>query len=97
MTSGVSSASRAWMRARAEGDSLFTFRLLPRIERLRRTRAQWIAFTVILIVARLQGVLTLRVEFLAFLELAVFMALPARASGPAKSPKQRSRIAEHRI
>lgn len=87
----------AWMRARAEGTSLLTFRLVPRLERLRRTRAQWVAFTVVLLMARLQGVLTLQVELLALLGLVVFMAMPAGASGPAKSFKQRSTIAEHRI
>jgi hypothetical protein len=53
---------------------IFLFR--GRMERLRRTRVQWISILVLLILARIQWSLSLFVELLAALMFVGFLALP---------------------
>jgi hypothetical protein len=53
------------------------FRFRGRIERMRRSRLQWISILVLLIVARLQWSIPMFVEITFALLLAVFVAIPA--------------------
>jgi hypothetical protein len=52
------------------------FRFRGKIERLRRSRVQWISILVLLILARIQWSLSLFVELLAALMFVGFLALP---------------------
>jgi hypothetical protein len=56
------------------------FRFPGRLERLRRSRWQWFAMVLLLLVARLQNHLPLTLELIVAVEFVVFMALPG-ASG----------------
>lgn len=56
------------------------FRFRGRIERLRRSRVQWISILVLLILARIQWSLSLFVEVLAALMFLAFLALPSAKS-----------------
>jgi hypothetical protein len=55
------------------------FRLPARLERLRRTRWQWISMVGILLVIRLQQPIPLALEIMIAAQFALFLALPARA------------------
>jgi len=90
-------AAIAWMRARPADAPLFTLRLIPRLARLRRTRAQWIAFVAVLLVARLQGALTPAVELLAALEMVLFFCLPTGYPAAVKRQRRHARAVAHRI
>jgi hypothetical protein len=63
------------------------FRLPGRLERLRRSRWQWFAMVVLLLVLRLQQGLPLVLELTIALQFIVFLALPAteRGSGNARA------------
>ena len=63
------------------------FRFRGRIERLRRTRVQWISILVLLILARLQWSLSLFVEMLAALMFVAFIALPTAKPAVPRSVK----------
>ncbi|HEY4380129.1 MAG TPA: hypothetical protein VGN01_07265 [Acidobacteriaceae bacterium] len=56
------------------------FRFRGRIERLRRSRVQWISILVLLTLARIQWSLSLFVEFLAAVMFLGFLALPSAKS-----------------
>jgi hypothetical protein len=56
------------------------FRFRGRIERLRRSRVQWMSILVLLILARIQWSLSLFVELLVALMFVGFMALPGAGS-----------------
>ena len=53
------------------------FRLTSRLERLHKTRWQWFAMVLVLVLVRLQSGLPLVVELTAALQFAIFLALPA--------------------
>ena len=53
-------------------------RLTSRLERLRKTRWQWFAMVLVLVLVRLQSGLPLVVELTAALQFVIFLALPAQ-------------------
>lgn len=55
----------------------------PRLERLRRSRWQWIAMVAFIVVLGLQRQLPLAIVLMVTLDFALFLALPARASAAA--------------
>jgi hypothetical protein len=55
------------------------FRLPDRLERLRRTRWQWVSMVAILLVIRLQQPVPLGLEIMIAAQFALFMVLPVRA------------------
>jgi len=63
------------------------FRFRGRIERLRRSRVQWISVLVLLILARLQWSLSLFVELLAALMFVGFIAFPTAKVAVRRSAK----------
>ena len=69
-------------RAVSAGDSAISprnlFRLTSRLERLRKTRWQWFAMVLVLVLVRLQSSLPLVVELTAALQFVIFLALPAQ-------------------
>jgi hypothetical protein len=67
----------ACLKARVPGDF---FHLLPRLERLRRSRWQWFAMVAFMLVLRLQQQLPLAIELMVAFEFALFLALPVRAN-----------------
>jgi hypothetical protein len=74
-------------RGPAAGDAPSTFgaffRMPSRLERLRRSRWQWVTMLVFLFVLRLQAQLPLTVELMVAFDFALFLALPVRASAVA--------------
>lgn len=52
-----------------------------RLERLRRSRWQWFAMVLLMLVLRLQNELPLILEITVLLQFLLFMALPARGIG----------------
>jgi hypothetical protein len=61
--------------------SMNLLRFPGRIERIRRSRWQWIAMVSLMIVLRLQQQLPLILEVTAALQFLLFLALPTRAEG----------------
>ena len=59
-------------------------RLTDRVERLRRSRWQWFAMVLLVVMVRLQNGQPLMIEVTVAIQLAVFLALPTQKS--AKSP-----------
>jgi hypothetical protein len=72
---------RACVPAARDGKLAFSdlFRFPGRLERLQRSRWQWISMVALLLVIRLQAGLPLVLELTVAGEFAVFMALPVRA------------------
>jgi hypothetical protein len=74
----------ACFRARAESPSVQGFApqrlfvLTNRLERLRRTRWQWSAMVLLLIVVRMQSGVPLVAELTALAQFIVFLALPTQ-------------------
>lgn len=64
------------------------FRFRGRLERLRRTRVQWISILALLILARIQWSLSLFVELLAALMFVSFLALPAAKTAISQRAKR---------
>jgi hypothetical protein len=64
------------------------FRFRGRIERLRRSRVQWISILALLILARVQWSLSLSVELLAALMFVGFLALPTARQAVRRQAKQ---------
>jgi hypothetical protein len=60
-----------------------------RLERLRRSRWQWIAMVALMIVLRLQQQLPLILELMAAMQLLLFLALPTR-SDPGSAGRRRA-------
>jgi hypothetical protein len=54
------------------------FILTNRLERLRRSRWQWFAMVLLLVLVRMQAGTPLIAEFTALAQFAVFLALPSR-------------------
>jgi len=77
----------ACFRARAESESslqLAPRRLLVltnRVERMRRSRWQWFAMVLLLVVIRLQQGTPLAAELTVIVQFLVFLALPAQKNG----------------
>ena len=57
------------------------FRLLPRFERLRRTRWQWFSMVLLLFVIRKQIGVPMVVELTAVAQFLIFLMLPVAAEG----------------
>jgi hypothetical protein len=57
------------------------FKLLPRLERLRRTRWQWFSMVLLLFVIRKQIGVPVVVEFTALAQFLIFLMLPVAAEG----------------
>lgn len=78
----------ACFRARAESHSALglapqkLFVLTDRLERLRRSRWQWFAMVLLLVLVRLQLGVPLFAELTALAQFIVFLALPASKSSP---------------
>ncbi len=72
----------ACFRSRADSSSIFglapqrIFALTDRLERLRRSRWQWFAMVLLLVVARFQVRAPIVAELTALLQFIVFLALP---------------------
>ena len=64
------------------------FRFRGRIERLRRSRMQWISILVLLILARLQWSLSFFVEVICALMFVAFVALPTAKSTHAMASRR---------
>lgn len=80
----------ACLRARAAAASpqvamrpLDLLKLKSRLERLSRTRWQWVSMVAILVVVRLQAGVPLTVELTAAALFLLFLALPAEHTSPA--------------
>jgi hypothetical protein len=58
------------------------FRLSGRLERLRRSRWQWVCMVFILLVLRVQHQLPPSVEIMVAILFVIFLALPVRALAP---------------
>ena len=71
---------------RASLDRLFRFP--GRLERFRRSKAQWFAMVSLMLVLRLQGQLPPVLEVMAALQLVLFLALPASAERRASEAVQ---------
>jgi hypothetical protein len=69
-------------------------RLTSRLERLRKTRWQWCAMVLVLMLVRLQSGLPLVVELTAALQFGIFLALPEQKQSQAavKEKSARNRI-----
>jgi hypothetical protein len=69
-------------------------RLTSRLERLRKTRWQWCAMVLVLVLVRLQSGLPLVVELTAALQFVIFLALPAQKQSQAvmKEKNARNRV-----
>ena len=76
----------ACFKARAESPDLAglapqkLFMLTDRIERLRKSRWQWCAMVMLLIVVRMQQSTPLVAEFTVAVQFLIFLALPAKSS-----------------
>ena len=76
----------ACFKARAEEPELAglapqkLFMLTDRIERLRKSRLQWCAMVMLLIVMRMQQGTPLVAEFTVAVQFLIFLALPAKSS-----------------
>lgn len=66
------------------------FRLLPRLERLRRTRWQWFAMVLLLFVIRKQIGVPMVVELTALAQFLIFLMLPVAAAGTQQVPAERT-------
>jgi hypothetical protein len=64
------------------------FRFRGRIERLRRSRVQWISILALLILARIQWSLSIFVELLAVLMFIGFLVLPTAKTAVSRRVKQ---------
>jgi hypothetical protein len=62
------------------------FKLLPRLERLRRTRWQWFSMVLLLFVIRKQIGVPMVVEFTALAQFLIFLMLPVAAEGTQQVP-----------
>jgi hypothetical protein len=62
------------------------FKLLPRLERLRRTRWQWFSMVLLLFVIRKQIGVPVVVEFTALAQFLIFLMLPVAAEGTQQVP-----------
>ena len=60
-------------------------RLTSRLERLRKTRWQWFAMVLVLVLVRMQSGLPLVVELTAALQFVMFLALPEKRQPQAKT------------
>ena len=74
------------------------FKLLPRLERLRRTRWQWFSMVLLLFVIRKQIGVPVVVELTALAQFLIFLALPVSAEttrqvSRGQKPRQPSRPA----
>lgn len=58
------------------------FRLLDRLERLRRTRWQWFSMIGLMLVIRLQQPIPLGLEIMVAAQFLVFLALPTSREAP---------------
>jgi hypothetical protein len=69
-------------------------RLTSRLERLRKTRWQWCAMVLVLVLVRLQSGLPLVVELTAALQFVIFLALPEQkqSQAPVKGKRARNRV-----
>jgi hypothetical protein len=67
------------------------FRLTSRLERLHKTRWQWFAMVLILVLVRLQNGLPLVVELTAALQFVIFLALPAQKQLQANTKEKSGR------
>lgn len=66
-------------------------RLTNRLERLRKTRWQWCAMVLVLLLVRVQSGLPLVVELTAALQFVVFLSLPEKKQPAATTRKQNGR------
>jgi hypothetical protein len=64
------------------------FRLTDRLERLSRTRWQWFAMVLVVVLVRMQSGLPLLIELTAGLQFVIFLALPAAKRTPEKAPRK---------
>ena len=64
------------------------FRLLPRLERLRRTRWQWFAMVLLLYVMRREIGVPILVELTALAQFVIFLALPVASKVSTPAGKQ---------
>ena len=97
----------ACFRTRAVSDGsnrmrpLDLLRLTSRLERLRKTRWQWFAMVLILVLVRLQTGLPLLIELTAALQFGIFLALPAQKLRQAgikeKGGRYRAKPGVHRM
>ena len=69
-------------------------RLTSRLERLRKTRWQWFAMVLVLVMVRLQSGLPLVVELTGALQFGIFLALPEqkRSQAAMKEKRPRNRV-----
>lgn len=58
------------------------FRLTDRLERLRRSRWQWFAMVLLLVVVRMQSGAPMVAELTVLAQFAIFLALPAQKAVP---------------
>jgi len=65
-------------------------RLTDRLERLRRTRWQWFAMVLVIVVVRLQSGVPLFIELTAALQFVIFLSLPAKAPQGGRCVEQSS-------